>query len=66
MGWFIGTLTYEQLSRLAVMSWPYGMRLLFLATEIMQQPQAHSFDLSKHKPSGWPGHVLAARRGQNG
>lgn len=37
MGWFIGALSYEQLSRLAVMSWPYGMRVLFLGNEIMQQ-----------------------------
>jgi hypothetical protein len=39
MGWFIGTLTYEQLSRLAVMSYPFPPRVLFLATEIMQQRQ---------------------------
>lgn len=39
MGWFIGTLTYGQLSRLAVMSFPYAPRVLFLATEIMQQRQ---------------------------
>lgn len=37
MGWFVGCLSYEQLSRLAVMSWPFGMRVLFLAAEIMQQ-----------------------------
>lgn len=37
MGWFLGALTYRQLSRLAVMSYPYAMRVLFLATEIMQQ-----------------------------
>jgi hypothetical protein len=37
MGWFCGTLTCEQLSRLAVACWPYGMRLLFFANEIMQQ-----------------------------
>lgn len=42
MGWFVGTLTYQQLSRLAVASWPYGIRLLFLATEIMQQSRATS------------------------
>jgi hypothetical protein len=40
MAWFVGSLTYEQLSRLSVASWPYGMRLLFLATEIMQQSRA--------------------------
>ena len=39
MGWFIGTLTYEQLSKFAVMSYPYAPRVLFLATEIMQQWQ---------------------------
>jgi hypothetical protein len=37
MGWFIGALTYRQLSCLAVMSYPYAMRVLFLATEVMQQ-----------------------------
>jgi hypothetical protein len=37
MGWFIGALTHRQLSRLAVMSYPYAMRVVFLATEIMQQ-----------------------------
>lgn len=36
MGWFIGCLSYTQLSKLAVMCWPYGMRVLFLATEIMR------------------------------
>jgi hypothetical protein len=42
MGWFIGSLNYEQLSRLAVMSWPYGMRVLFLGTEIMQQSRSQT------------------------
>lgn len=37
MGWFVGCLTYGQLSKLAVMSWPYPMRVLFLGNEIMQQ-----------------------------
>lgn len=37
MGWFVGCLTYAQLSRLAVLSWPYPMRVLFLGNEIMQQ-----------------------------
>lgn len=37
MGWLVGCLTYEQLSRLAVLSWPYPMRVLFLGNEIMQQ-----------------------------
>lgn len=36
MGWFIGSLTYEQLTRLAVASWPYSVRLLFVANEIKQ------------------------------
>ena len=39
MGWFIGTLTYKQLAWLAVMSYPYAMRPLFLATQVMQQWQ---------------------------
>jgi hypothetical protein len=37
---FAGCLTYEQLSRASVMCYPYTMRLLFLATEIMQQRDA--------------------------
>jgi len=37
LGWFLGTLSYEQLSRVSVMCWPYAMRPLFFATEIMQQ-----------------------------
>jgi len=37
LGWFVGTLSYEQLSHAAVMCWPYAMRPLFWATEIMQQ-----------------------------
>jgi hypothetical protein len=61
MGWFVGSLNYEQLSRLAVMSWPYGMRLLFLATEIMQQSRTHSLDPPQHKSSGSSGDVHAAR-----
>jgi hypothetical protein len=44
MSWFVGSLTYEQLSRLAVASWPYAMRLLFVATEIMQQSQGQRRD----------------------
>jgi hypothetical protein len=40
MGWFVGNLTGEQLSRMAVVSWPYGVRLLFIAGEILQQTQA--------------------------
>ncbi len=37
MSWFIGSISYEQLSKLAVMSWPYAPRTLFIATEISQQ-----------------------------
>jgi hypothetical protein len=37
MGWFVGSLTYPQLSRMAVVSWPCGVRLIFFAAEIMQQ-----------------------------
>lgn len=37
MGWFVGCLSCEQLSRLAVCCWPYAPRVLFLGTEIMQQ-----------------------------
>jgi hypothetical protein len=33
----MGSLTYEQLSRIAVLSWPYGMRSLFAGEEIMRQ-----------------------------
>jgi hypothetical protein len=42
IGWFVGSLTYEQLSRLAVACWPYSMRAMFLAREIMQQSRAHA------------------------
>jgi hypothetical protein len=37
MSWFCGSLSYEQLSKMAVLSWPYAPRALFIATEIMQQ-----------------------------
>jgi hypothetical protein len=37
MGWFIGSLTFEQLSKVAVLSWPYPARCVFVATEVMQQ-----------------------------
>lgn len=37
MSWFIGCLSFEQFSKLAVLSWPYAMRTLFVATEVMQQ-----------------------------
>jgi hypothetical protein len=36
MGWFIGSLTFEQLSKVAVLSWPYAPRNVFVATEVMQ------------------------------
>lgn len=36
MGWFIGCLTFEQLSQIAILSWPYAPRCLFVATEVMQ------------------------------
>jgi hypothetical protein len=36
MGWFVGVLTYGQLSRLAVQTYPYPMRVLFLGTEVMK------------------------------
>jgi hypothetical protein len=36
MGWFVGLLTYEQLSRLAIQTYPYPMRVLFLGTEVMK------------------------------
>lgn len=39
MGWLVGCLTYEQLSKLAVNTWPYPMRVLFLGTEVMQQQE---------------------------
>lgn len=39
MGWFVGTLSYTQMARFAVMSFPYAMRPLFLATQIMQRWQ---------------------------
>jgi hypothetical protein len=35
--WFIGFLTYEQLSRAAVLCYPHLLRPLLLAVEIMQQ-----------------------------
>lgn len=37
VGWFVGTLSYEQVAKLALKSWPYATRPLFVATEIMQQ-----------------------------
>lgn len=37
MSWFIGSMSFEQLSRLTVLSWPFAPRTLFIATEVMQQ-----------------------------
>lgn len=37
MSWFIGCLSFEQFSKLAVCSWPYAVRTLFVATHIMEQ-----------------------------
>lgn len=39
MGWFLGTLSYTQMARFAATSFPYAMRPLFLATQIMQRWQ---------------------------
>jgi hypothetical protein len=36
-GFFIGCLTYKQLSRAAVLSYPHVLRPVLLAAEIMQQ-----------------------------
>jgi hypothetical protein len=43
--WFIGCFTYKQLSRVAVLSYPYVLRPMLLAAEIMQQ-----WDASKAPP----------------
>jgi hypothetical protein len=37
MGWLVGCLTHQQLSKLAVNTWPYPMRVLLFGTEVMQQ-----------------------------
>jgi len=39
MGWFLGSLTYKQMACLAVKSYPYAMRPLFVATQVMQRWQ---------------------------
>jgi hypothetical protein len=62
MGFFAGCLTYQQLSKLAVLSWPFAMRMLFLGTEIMQQwRQQHPAPQRQPPP---PQHKQARQRKQ--